>query len=115
MHSLSGCDTTSYPYAKGKISALKTLLAGDFQGLAKVLGEVVRATPADLLNTGTDFCLALYGQPPGISLESARFSLFKNKKKSPTLMTLPPTSANLFQLVLRALIQVMLWKAADQL
>ena len=30
-------------------------------------------------------------------------------------MTLPPTSANLFQHVLRAHLQVMLWKAADQL
>ena len=31
MHALRGCDTTSYPYGKGKISALNTLLSGDFQ------------------------------------------------------------------------------------
>ena len=37
MHALSGCDTTSYPYGKGKISALNTLLSGDFPGLADVL------------------------------------------------------------------------------
>ena len=30
MHAISGCDTTSYPYAKGKFSALKTMLDGDF-------------------------------------------------------------------------------------
>ena len=40
MHVLSGCDTTSCPYGKGKISALNTLLVQDFRGLADVLGEV---------------------------------------------------------------------------
>ena len=39
MHSLSGWDTTSYLFGKGKISALQTMLAGDLQGLADVLGE----------------------------------------------------------------------------
>ena len=39
MHALTGCDGTSYPYAKGKVSALKTILAGDFSDLDDVLGE----------------------------------------------------------------------------
>ena len=30
MHTLSGCDTISHQYDKGKISALNTLLAQDF-------------------------------------------------------------------------------------
>ena len=38
MHALTGCDTTSYPYAKGKVIALKTMLAGDFSDLDDVLG-----------------------------------------------------------------------------
>ena len=37
----------SYPFGKGKATALKTLLAGDYHGLANVLGEV-GATTEDL-------------------------------------------------------------------
>ena len=39
MHALTGCDGTSYPYAKGKVSALKTILAGDVSDLDDVLGR----------------------------------------------------------------------------
>ena len=59
------------------------------------------------------FFVALYGQPPRTSMESARFSLFTKKKKNPKVMALPPTSANLLQHILRAHLQVMLWKAAN--
>ena len=111
MHALSGCDTTSYPYGKGKVSALNTLLAGDFPGLADVLGEVGTAQ-ADIMEAAKPFFIALYRQLPGTSMESARLTLF-TKKKSPKIMTLPPTSPNLLQHVLRAHHQVMLWKAAD--
>jgi hypothetical protein len=110
MHALSGCDTTSYPYGKGKIGALNTLLAGDFPGLADVLGEV-GITRTDLMEATKPFFVALYGQPPGTSMESARFILFTKKKKSLKVMALPPTSGNLLQHVLRAHLQVMLWKA----
>ena len=44
----------------------------------------------------------------------ACFKLFtKKKNKTPKVMALPPTSANLLQLALRAYLQTMLWKAAD--
>ena len=82
MHAISRCDTTSYPYAKGKFSALKTMLDGDFPGLDDVLGEV-GATHDDLLKTATTFFLALYGQPTETSIESARFTLYTRNKKSP--------------------------------
>lgn len=78
-----------------------------------MLGEV-RTPPADLMETIEPFFVALYGQLPGISMESARFTLLIKKKKSPTIMILPPTSINLLIRVLRAYLQVMLWKVADQ-
>ena len=109
MHALSGCDTR---HGKGKISALNTLLAQDFPGLADVLGEV-GTTQADLIEAAKPFFAALYRQLPGTTMESARFKLFTKKKKSPKVMALPPTSANLLQHVLRAHLQTMLWKAAD--
>ena len=57
MHALSGCDTSSYPYGKGKISALNTLLAQDFPGLADVLGEV-GTTQADLIEAAKPFTVS---------------------------------------------------------
>ena len=92
---------TSHPYAKGKFSALKTMLDGDYPGLDDVLGEV-GATHDDLLKTATTIFVALYGQPAETSIESARFTLYTRNKKSPKVKALPPTSPNLFLHVLRA-------------
>ena len=39
MHALAGCDTTSIPFNKGKVSALSVLEAGYFPGLFHVLEE----------------------------------------------------------------------------
>ena len=33
MHTLSGCDTVSYPYGNGKNSALKVLMNNDIDGV----------------------------------------------------------------------------------
>ena len=82
MHALSGCDTTSYPYGKGKIRALHTLLSGDFPGLADVVGEVC-LTQADLFEAALPFFTVLYQQLPGTSKESSRFNLFAKKKNRP--------------------------------
>ncbi len=76
------------------------------------MGEI-DITSADLMKAVNPFITALYNQVPGTSMESARFKLF-TKKKSPKIMALPPTYANLLQHALRAHLQVMLWKAADQ-
>ena len=113
MHALTGCDTTSYPYAKGKVSALKTMLAGDFSDLDDLLGEV-GVTQADLMKVAITFFIAMYGLPRGTSIESARFAIFAKNKKNPKVMALPTTSANPLQHVLRAHLQMMLWKAADE-
>lgn len=111
MHALSGCDTTSYPYCKGKIRALNTLLSGEFPGLADI-GEI-SMTETGLFQAALPFFTALYQQLPGTSMESARYNLFAKRKNTPKIMALPPTSANLLYHVLRAHLQVMLWKAAD--
>ena len=34
MHALSGCDTTSYPYSKGNVTALNTMVSRIYQCLA---------------------------------------------------------------------------------
>ena len=72
MHALSRCDKTSYLYGKGKISALNTLLPGDFPGLTGVSNEV-GTTHADLMQANG----------PGSSIECARFRLFTKRRKAP--------------------------------
>lgn len=67
MYALSGCAITSHPYAKGQISALNTLLAGNFPGLADDLGEVV-AMHSDLSEAAKTFFIVLYGQLSGTSM-----------------------------------------------
>jgi hypothetical protein len=115
MHALSGCDTVSYPYGKGKISALKTLLA--CRGLPRV-GSRTRwgRHHTDCFNGSSKylfhcFILSATGDINGICSVHA---LHENEESPQNYGLIPPTSANLLQHVLRAHLQVMLWKAADQ-
>ena len=66
-HAITGCETVSYPFGKGKASMLKTLKEGDFPGLFDVLGEE-GASQEDLTAVGEQFFVALYGQPSGSSM-----------------------------------------------
>ena len=91
-HALSGCDTVSFPFGKGKISALKIRLsAGNFPGLFDVLGEEA-STHADLMEVGKKFFTALYGHPAGTSMTQARYNMYSRKQGKPLrIMYLPPT------------------------
>ena len=108
LHALSGCDTVSYPFGKGKKSALK-LLEIDI-GLDQVLGQP-GATHAQLKATADSFFLPLYGQKSCTAMSDARTRFFRGRKKPPPLKKLPPTDANLQLHVLRAHLQMLLWKA----
>ena len=113
-HVLSGCDTVSSPFDKGKASVLKTMKAGNFPGLFDILGEE-SATHVDLMAVGQHFFAALYGQPTGTSVTQARYNLYTRKQAKPLrIMLLPPTDTNLYLHVRRAHLQMLLWKAADQ-
>ena len=111
MHALSGCDPVSYPY--GKESALKVLMNNDIDGLQDVLGEP-DISQGQLKATAGAFFLALYGQKETDSLNSARYKMYMSRKKPPPLKKLPPADNNLQLHVIRAHLQMMLWKAADQ-
>ena len=113
MHALSGCDTVSYPYGKGKKSALKVQMNNDIDGLQDVLGEP-DISQGQLKATAGAFFPALYGQKKTDSLNSARYKMYMSRKKPPSFKKLPPTDNNLQLHVLRAHLQMMLWKAADQ-
>ena len=84
-HALSGCDTVSYPFVKGKDSVLQTLKAGNFPGLF---------------------------DPTGTSMTQARYNMYTRKQAKPLrIMLLPPTDTNLYLHVRRAHLQMLLWKA----
>ena len=109
MHALSGCDTTSYPFGKGKISALNTLLAGDF--LADVLGEVGSTCSSDGASK-TLLCFSVPSASGDIHGDCPLHPLHQEEEK-PQTYGLTSNIHHLLKHVLRAHLQVMLWKAAD--
>ena len=112
MHYLTGSDTTSYLYGKGKLKAISTLLRDHFSGLDKVLGEQ-EATQADLMATANKFMCSLYGVTPGTSMGQARYQLYTKKGGKPLkYMALPPTDSNLMLHMLRVHHAMILAKAA---
>ena len=112
VHALSGCDTVSFPCGKGKVSAINVLLKNDLSGMEK-LGER-ETTQGELVEIAKMFFFLLYAQRDATTMKEARYNFFKKRKKPPCLKYLPPTDQNLLLHVLRAHLQVMLWKSADK-
>ena len=95
MHAVTGCDTVSYPFKKGKLTALSKLQQGDFPELYSIVGEET-ATHENLMSTGQNFFAALYGQPNCSSINTARYMISTKKNgKPPFVKSLPPTDKNL--------------------
>ena len=114
LHALTGCDTVSYPFGKGKVTALKMLLNPTCPRLDHVIGEHA-ASEADILESGGLVFSLLYGAKPGTKMNQIRYDLFKKKKDAPmNIKTLPPTDQSLAYHVKRAHLQALIWKAADQ-
>ena len=114
MHYIAGSDTTSYKYSKGKVSALKTLIAGDFSGLYSAFGEL-DATHAQLMEAGQVFFCVLYGQQEGTTMSEAIYHIYIQKAgKLLKIMLLPPTDKNLFLHILCTDLQTLLAKSANQ-
>ena len=106
MNVLSGSDTVSYPFNKGKISAMNILQAGDFPELCQVMGE--EGTRSDSIGTGQKLFAALYGQPLGTTTSEARYRIYSRKTGKPMrIMALSPTEENLYFHVRRAHLQMM--------
>ena len=111
IHALSGCDTVSYPFGKGKVSAVNLLLKSDLK--LKVFSDP-EANERDWLKAGTEFLSSLYGGLKSPSLNHLRFTLFSRKKEPPKIRSLPPTDEAAVNHVKRARLQVLMWRAADQ-
>ena len=75
MHALSGCDTTSFPYGKGKVTALNTIAIA-------TIGDD-GTTHTELIHAAMPLIVALYSQPPETSMASTYYNIFKKKKRNP--------------------------------
>ena len=60
MHALSDCDTTSYPYGKGKVTALNTMVYENYRGLATICD--IGTTHTILMNAAMLVFAAIYSK-----------------------------------------------------
>ena len=98
VHAISGCDTVSASYMKGKKRAPVVLCSYGGQDSLSTFTEP-RSTPEDIAYVGERFLLKLYGAVRSTSLDKLRYIL-NTQSVSPsylspgfTLESLPPTTA----------------------
>ena len=78
LHVLSGCDTVSYPFRKGKKSTLNLL---DIDIYDHVLGQA-GITHSRLNATADSFFLLFYGQNSCVTKNDARACVFCGREKT---------------------------------
>ena len=113
LHAVTGCDTTSSFFRKGKTKIFKLFeKRPDLVECAEVFSKI-DSSPDIIIASGIKFILAIYGASQNInSIDSYRYlSFVKNtrKNKSVQLACLPPTSASAHQHVYRVYYQVQVW------
>ena len=111
VHAISGCDTVSYPFGKGKVSAINTMLKMDIDLKAFANPE---ATELEWMQAGLNFLSLIYCGKIVESLSDLRFDIFSRKTETPKIKTLPPTNEAAMQHIRRARLQVLIWRSADQ-
>lgn len=115
-HAVSGCDTTSAMYKKGKLSTYRILeKRQDLRTKVEIFLDP-NAERGVIIATGEYFLLALYGAQKSMkSLNDLRFSKFHNitarqtLNKNFELATLPPTTDGAAQHSLRVYHQIQEW------
>ena len=111
-HGLTGCDTVAVCYGIGKTTAINTLRTGKYP--LDALGNI-SSSVEEVMSQATAFMLYCYGHPECSSLTEARQKIWSAKVASnvasaPKLKSLPPTNESFLQNVLRAHLQVAVWR-----
>ena len=113
LHVITGCDTVSYPFGKGKVSAINVMMKHDNLDLTPV-GQP-NTSEEVLMETGRRLFCLLYGVKICTTMAEVCHMLFTTKReKCSNLHSLPPTDEALTHHMKRAHLQAMLWKAADE-
>jgi 5'-3' exonuclease len=108
LHALSGCDSVSGFYGKGKVKGAKLLFTE--KTYQETLGELgmQHDLSENLFNEVQKYVCHLYGQADCIDVNTARYNLFRLGKHSDEL--LPPTKDSLKKHVMRANYQAAVWR-----
>ena len=88
VNALSGCDTASYPFGKGKVTAVNLLLKGEFN--FEIFSDPM-SQEIKWIQAGMSFISYLYCGKSVESLSKLRFNIFNNKKNPPKIKCVPPT------------------------
>jgi len=102
-HALSGCDSVSYPFGKGKIKAINLVLNSEVT-LKEFVNPVVEEEEA-WIEEGLSFLSKLYGGRGMTSLAELKCSIFSKKKDPPKIKSLTPTDNAAVQHIRRARLQ----------
>lgn len=119
LHAVTGCDTTSAPFRKGKKNAFQKLKSNAALRERMEIFNCSSSSVEDVTMAGEEFILAMYGVKPGSSLDMARYRTYlKTVSKQRinanfNLAALPPTSAAAKQHSLRVFHQVQQWRGVD--
>ncbi|KAE8743484.1 hypothetical protein FOCC_FOCC010907 [Frankliniella occidentalis] len=118
LHALTGCDSTSAPYNKGKKDPLQKLQdKEEFRRIISIFNSE-GASAEEIATAGEAFLLSLYGSSDQF-LDVARFSAYlRTVAKKPIssdidMKYLPPSSAAARQHSFRAYYQVQEWRGAE--
>lgn len=108
---LSGCDSVSFPFGRGKRKAAKVAIqhVGRMTNLTTFSYDNVELSEK-MFNEARDFMCDLYGKPGYSSLDRLRAHIFASSKHD--LRSLPPTEDSFHLHVLRSLCQISLYKQA---
>ena len=112
MHVITGCDSVSYPFGKGKVSSLKVIMNSDNLEI-EVFGES-NANISDVMCTECRMFGRLDGAQYDTTMNALRCNISSTRSQVPSLKSLPQTDDSLALHLKRAHIQAMLWKAADR-
>ena len=115
-HAMTGCDTTSAPFRKGKrLNFAKFSKNNDLRKRVDVFNNS-ESSPDDVASAGEAFLMSMYESSSGATLDEMRYTSYKRHvAKQPTyakfdLAILPPTSCAAREHSLRVFHQVQAWR-----
>ena len=106
-HSITGCDTTSYPANVGKIKPFQRMIATNSMHLLHDLGKSERSF-LNLSNSLTFYHTIMYGGKSGETITDTRVKMFESQKKKSSV-NLISDHASIHQHLLRADLQAFIW------
>ena len=107
-HSITGCDTTSFPANVGKLRPFNKMMKHQSMNLLRNLGEDVNSF-LDLSDALMFYHTVMYGGKPNETITDTRVRMFKSQKEKSSV-NLIADEASVTQHLLRADLQTYIWK-----